>query len=114
VGGDEFGRGYDPSELAGDSGEAAKFELRYAGSWPSFRLTALTAYGFYDWGQVRRLDPIDELEREHASSAGAGVRFSGEGGAWQGYVEFAAPLDHDVAAEGNRDARVFFGLVVNL
>ncbi|HEV7606247.1 MAG TPA: ShlB/FhaC/HecB family hemolysin secretion/activation protein [Steroidobacteraceae bacterium] len=114
VGGDDFGRGYDPSELAGDSGEAAKFELRYAGALPALRLTAYTVYGFYDWGQVRRLDPINELAREHATSAGAGLRFSGEGGAWQGFVEFAAPLDHDVAAEGNRDARVFLGLLVSL
>jgi len=114
VGGDDFGRGYDPSELAGDSGEAAKFELRYASSLPALHLTAYSLYGFYDWGQVRRLDPINELTREHATSAGAGVRFSGEGGSWQGFIEFAAPLDHDVAAEGNRDARVFFGLLVSL
>ncbi|MEO8016331.1 MAG: ShlB/FhaC/HecB family hemolysin secretion/activation protein [Pseudomonadota bacterium] len=114
VGGEDFGRGYDPSELAGDSGEAAKFELRYAGSMPALRLTAYSLYGFYDWGQVRRRNPINELADEHASSAGAGLRFSGEGGAWQGYLEFAAPLDHDVAAEGNRDARVFLGLLVNL
>ena len=31
-GGEQFGRGYDPSELVGDTGAAGKAELRYTGS----------------------------------------------------------------------------------
>jgi hemolysin activation/secretion protein len=111
-GGDTFGRGYDASELAGDSGEAAKFELRYAGVLPEAGLSGYSIYGFYDAGRVRRLDPVNESETEHATAAGIGLRMTGT--RWQGQVEYALPLDHDVAAEGNRDARFFFGVQVGL
>jgi hemolysin activation/secretion protein len=109
-GGRLFGRGYDPAELVGDSGEAAKGELRYAGFTPHFLLAAYTPYAFYDWGRVRQRDPIDQPASDHASSCGLGVRVTGDGGRWQGFVEVAKPLDHVVAAEGNRSARVFFGI----
>jgi hemolysin activation/secretion protein len=111
-GGDTFGRGYDASELAGDSGEAFKFELRYAGVLPEAGLSAYSLYGFYDVGKVRRLDPVNESETEHASAAGLGLRMTGT--RWQGQLEYAMPLDRDVAAEGNRDARFFFGFQVGL
>ena len=111
-GGDTFGRGYDASELAGDSGEAIKFELRYAGVLPEAGLSGYSIYGFYDAGRVRRLDPVNELASEHATAAGIGLRMTGA--RWQGQVEYAIPLDHDVAAEGNRDARFFFGVQVGM
>jgi len=111
-GGDTFGRGYDASELAGDSGEAFKFELRYAGVLPEAGLAGYSIYGFYDVGRVRRLEPVNESSTEHASAAGLGVRMTGT--RWQGQLEYAMPLDHDVAAEGNRDARFFFGVQVGL
>jgi hemolysin activation/secretion protein len=111
-GGDTFGRGYDASELAGDSGEAFKLELRYAGVLPEARLSGYSIYGFYDAGRVRRLDPVNESRTEHATAAGLGLRMTGT--RWQGQVEYAIPLDHDVAAEGNRDARFFFGVQVGL
>lgn len=113
-GGEDFGRGYDPSEIAGDSGESAKLELRFAGAAPAISLSGYSLYGFYDWGRVRRRDPINEAATEQAKSAGAGLRFTGERGGWQGFVEFAKPIDHDVAAEGNRRLRFFAGLQVNL
>jgi hemolysin activation/secretion protein len=109
-GGRLFGRGYDPAELVGDSGEGAKAEVRYAGFTPHFLLAAYTPYAFYDWGRVRQRDPIDQAASDHASSYGLGVRVNGEGGRWQGFVEVAKPIDHVVAAEGNRNARVFFGI----
>jgi hemolysin activation/secretion protein len=111
-GGDTFGRGYDASELAGDSGEAFKFELRYAGAMPEFGVPAYSVYGFYDLGRVERREAVDEEKREHASAAGIGLRMTGN--RWQGQVEYALPLDHDVAAEGNRDARFFFGVQVGM
>jgi hemolysin activation/secretion protein len=111
-GGDGFGRGYDPSELVGDSGEAFKFELRYAGHAPSLGLDGYSLYGFYDLGRLRRREPLNESATEHASAAGLGLRMTGR--RWQGLVEYAVPLDHDVAAEGNRDARFFFGVQVGM
>jgi hemolysin activation/secretion protein len=111
-GGDTFGRGYDTSELVGDSGEAYKFELRYASTWPELRVAGYSVYGFYDYGHVRRREAVNEASSEHASTAGLGVRMTGR--RWQGLLEYASPLDHDVAAEGNRDARFFFGVQVGM
>jgi hemolysin activation/secretion protein len=111
-GGDTFGRGYDPSELAGDSGEALKFELRYGGFAPDLGLQSYSVYGFYDVGRVRRREPVNESVSERASAAGLGLRMTGR--RWQGLLEYAIPLDHDVAAEGNRDARFFFGIQVGM
>ena len=111
-GGDSFGRGYDASEIAGDSGEALKFELRYSGVAPEVGVQGFSLYGFYDAGQVRRREPVNESESENASSAGLGLRMTGR--RWTGLLEYALPLDHDVAAEGNRDARFFFGIQVGM
>jgi filamentous hemagglutinin family protein len=111
-GGEQFGRGYDAAELAGDSGESAKLELRYFTSqrqWGSF-----TPYAFIDAGRVRRRDPVNELAREKATSVGAGLRWTGGGGRWSGFLELADPVDHPVAAQGNRDARLFAGLRIDL
>jgi hemolysin activation/secretion protein len=111
-GGDTFGRGYDASELAGDSGEAFKFELRYAGAFPERGVAGYSVYGFYDVGRVKFREPVNERDSEHASAAGLGLRLTSQ--RWQGLVEYAIPLDHDVAAEGNRDARFFFGIQVGM
>jgi len=112
-GGEPFGRGHDPAELTGDRGAAAKLELRFAAAAPSLGLSGYTFYAFADWGRVRRLDPINELAQEEASSWGAGLRYARTSGHLQGFIEFAAPIRHDVAAEGNRDPRIFFGLQFN-
>jgi hemolysin activation/secretion protein len=75
---------------------------------PEVGVQGFSVYGFYDAGHVRRREPVDESESENASSAGLGLRMTGR--RWTGLVEYAVPLDHDVAAEGNRDARFFFGV----
>lgn len=112
-GGELFGRGYDAAELAGDSGVSAKFELRYALPIPQLAGIA-TPYTFFDWGRVERRDPINEAKHAAARSWGAGVRFSGVHSRVQSFVEFADPIDLDVAAEGNRSARIFAGLQIQL
>ena len=112
-GGELFGRGYDAAELVGDSGVAAKIELRYTLPIPQLAGMA-TPYSFYDWGRVERRDPINEARSAKASSWGAGVRFSGIRSRVQSFVEYAVPVDLDVAAEGNRHARVFAGLQIQL
>jgi hemolysin activation/secretion protein len=113
-GGEPFGRAYDISEFVGDSGVAAKAELRVTLE-PTPRLST-TLYVFGDRGEVwRRLLPeeVDLRATEAASSAGGGLRFSWS--TWlTGYVEGAKPIDHIVAARGNKDTRVFAGFEILL
>lgn len=108
-GGEVFGRGYDPSELVGDSGAAAKLELRYMGAPGGNLLTGYTAYAFYDIGTVQRRTPQNERADESAASAGLGVRLTLARN-YQGFVELAKPLTRDVGAEGDRDWRAYAGV----
>ncbi|MBL8326804.1 MAG: ShlB/FhaC/HecB family hemolysin secretion/activation protein [Rubrivivax sp.] len=111
-GGEQFGRGYDPSELVGDHGAALKVEVRWSfagGGSGSNWLGGATLYGFYDAGQVRQRSPGGLAAQQSASSAGLGVRFELQ--RWlSGYLEAAKPLSRVVAAEGNRDPRGYAGL----
>lgn len=109
VGGDQFGRGYDPSELVGDSGAALKLELRYAGSLTDSLLTGYTAYGFYDIGKVHQRTPISESSDGSAAAVGIGLRFN-LGPYVSGFIEAAKPLTRVVLLEEDRALRLYFGL----
>ena len=108
-GGEQFGRGYDPSELVGDSGAAMKLELRYTNSLQDG--FGYTGYGFYDAGFVRQRTPAGGPASESAASAGLGLRYN-FGRYLSGFVEIAKPLTRAVAAEGNRNPRAYAGLSV--
>lgn len=111
-GGEQFGRGFDPSEMVGDHGAAAKFELRYGVRQPFAGLDAWSLYAFFDAGEVRqRTATPGSNDTERARSTGLGSRFD-FGHQISAYVEWAKPLGRDVAAENNRDARVYGGLSV--
>jgi hemolysin activation/secretion protein len=110
-GGEQFGRGYDPSELVGDHGAAMKLELRYSGTTADPQLLSYTAYGFYDAGFVRQRTPAGLAASESASSAGIGVRLS-LGRYVSAFAEVAKPLTKVVAAEGDRNPRFYAGLAV--
>jgi hemolysin activation/secretion protein len=107
-GGEQFGRGYDPSELVGDHGIAGKMELRFTDMVTLGFASSYTAYGFYDVGIVYQRSPGGFDRSESAASAGPGLRMS-LGQYASCYVELAKPLTRDVSAEGNRDARVYAG-----
>ena len=103
TGGELFLRAFDPSELIGDRGWAAKLELRFAA-----RDDAMV-YAFFDRGRVENTNPAQAvIGGAKAGAIGAGTR-----AAWRNfsaYLEYAQPLLRDVAAEGNRHGRVFAGL----
>ncbi|MCW5635133.1 MAG: ShlB/FhaC/HecB family hemolysin secretion/activation protein [Rubrivivax sp.] len=109
-GGEQFGRGYDPSELVGDHGAALKLELRYTlGGTLAGQPAGATLYGFFDSGFVRQRSPGGLAARQSATSAGFGARY--DFARWlSGYIEVAKPISRDVAAEGNRDPRAYGGL----
>ena len=110
-GGEQFGRGYDPSELVGDHGVAGKLELRFTDMLTLGFPSSYTAYGFYDVGIVYQRSPGGFDRSESAASAGLGLRMS-LGQYASCYVELAIPLTRDVSAEGNRDARGYAGVSI--
>jgi hemolysin activation/secretion protein len=110
VGGVSFGRAFDPSEITGDQGLALGLELQRAFDVKMKFLRSLQAYAFFDYGSVwnRLVTPTGEKQQD-LYSTGVGARFNLTK-YLSGYVEVAKPLQRDVAAEGNRDPRVFFSL----
>lgn len=111
-GGEQFGRGYDSAELAGDHGAAVKLELRYSGIAPQAKLSAYTLYGFWDAGRVWLRHPSaerGEKARDSAASAGVGARMNlGEQAST--FVELAKPLTHPVAEEDSKRPRLMAGM----
>ncbi len=114
VGGERFGRAYDPSEISGKDGAAGRIELQYDGSLVDSLLRQYQFYGFYDIGAVWADVPAG---RQSLASAGFGVRGQFEYGLF-GYLELAQPLTRPVSTEaqggGGNDPRFFFVLRWNL
>ena len=111
-GGEQMGRGHDAADLIGDSGAGLKFELRYNDTGSGILRDYMT-YGFYDVGSISRRTPAaGELKRQSAASTGLGIRFNLQRD-FSGYVELGMPLIKNVAAEGNRSARLFAGVQAN-
>lgn len=110
-GGSVLGRGYDPSEITGDSGLAGTFELRFDQMVNSILLKSNQYYAFYDAGVVWNRDQQSFIGQQSATSTGLGMRMMFTN-FLLGNLYVAKPLTHDVAAVGNRNARVFFALTV--
>ncbi|MHB1948148.1 MAG: ShlB/FhaC/HecB family hemolysin secretion/activation protein [Gammaproteobacteria bacterium] len=117
-GGAVYGRGYDPSEIVGDRGLAAKFELRMDTS-PELRfLQTMQFYLFYDAGIVWNISNVGQPPKLSANSTGGGARItlipqvSGE-------FFIAKPLTRQVATlvaidQNGTQARVFFQLTAKI
>ena len=101
IGGDRLGRGFEVTEIAGDSGIGGKIELRRDLLNTEGMFGRLSTYGFYDIGAAWKQDLPG---RESAATAGLG--FALQGATLTGYCEVAAPLTGpDI--EGKKDASVF-------
>lgn len=120
LGGARFGRGYDPSEIAGDNGIAGTAELRWSAVFPPGRYTfgeqaTLQPYVFHDAGTVTNTRSAD-FPSQSLTSAGAGVRLW-LGDAFAAAIEVAKPLTRRVAAEvldggSGKDPRLFVSTVL--
>ena len=106
VGGATFGRAYDPSEIVGDSGMAARLEIAYRLRRPANQWS-ISPYGFYDIGAVWQANPTATAGYASLASSGLGVRIRNSG--FSCYLEADKPLTRRVAAQGNKDLRVFGG-----
>jgi hemolysin activation/secretion protein len=110
-GGEQFGRGYDPSELVGDHGVAGKLELRYTDTLPLGFAASYTLYGFYDIGIVYQRTSGGDSCSESAASAGLGLKVN-LGQYVSFFAELAQPLTRDVSAKENRDSRGYGGVSI--
>ncbi|MDN7143432.1 ShlB/FhaC/HecB family hemolysin secretion/activation protein [Pseudomonas sp. JQ170] len=115
VGGSQFGRGYDPSEIAADNGIAGKVELQYntAHQVKDYRVPT-QYYGFWDVGKVWNNSP-DYFGSQSLSSAGFGAHFQV---AKDMYLspELAFPLTRSVSAEeledhNGKEPRLYFNFL---
>lgn len=94
-GGQAFGRAYDDSEIMGDRGIAASWELRFMGVGP-WHGAQPVPYQFYDTGAVWSGGNNPTMAYAAGSSAGAGVRILSECGL-SGNLGFAFPLTRESA-----------------
>jgi hemolysin activation/secretion protein len=90
-GGDQIGRGYNPSEIAGDRGMSASLEIRYKSmvEYEGWNV-AIQPYGFFDIGKVWNIDNDDTTHMSGAST-GIGSRFN-VNNQWDSDVSLAFPL----------------------
>lgn len=111
VGGDDFGRAFDPSQVLGDSGYALRAELQRPFFYKVDGLGQMVTqpYIFYDYGQVfRKFTTAAERSSDALSSAGLGVRHSLSNTLLlQG--EVASPLVR-TDSSADRGTRLFFSL----
>ena len=76
VGGERCGRGYNPSQVTGDTGICSQVEVRYGHNLGARALAGYQLYGFYDIGGVWRKHPGALEKKADLSSAGFGARFN--------------------------------------
>lgn len=107
VGGISYGRGYDPSEIVGDSGYAGKVELQWNPEWSLPNLVnAPQVFTFWDGGKAYNRDSTTGSDVESLTSAGLGFR-ADIGPALQTEFFVAKPLTRDVQTEGDTDPRFY-------
>ncbi|MGE0271068.1 MAG: ShlB/FhaC/HecB family hemolysin secretion/activation protein [Alphaproteobacteria bacterium] len=113
-GGAQYGRGFDPAELTGDQGVAAKVELQWGQSLSNSFLRSYQLYAFFDAGAVWQVQPIPDTPwSSSATSTGFGIRANVLEN-YSGYLEVGKPVTGSVNALGAEDGkkpRVFFATV---
>lgn len=95
VGGQNYGKAYDTSEIVGDEGASGMVELRYTG-WRTLQPINFEPYVYYDIGIVTNQDVAGQAEHESLSSAGGGMRFATTSGQ-AGMIGAAFPLTRKVS-----------------
>ena len=110
LGGSQFSRAYDPSEVTGDHGIAVKFELQKGIKTDWSILKSYQAYLYIDQGTVLvRNSSASEEDQNSLTSSGLGLRANIN--EWlSGYFEIGLPLSRNVGSEGNKDPRFFFSI----
>jgi hemolysin activation/secretion protein len=110
LGGQSYGRGYDPSEVIGDQGVAGKAEVQWENPVRFNFVNTWQTYGFYDIGEVWTKNSTTVADKRNSlASTGLGLRGTFTSGTGlEAYVAF--PLTRDVATQSGRNPRFFLGL----
>ena len=110
IGGYNFGRGFDSSEIIGDSGFAGKFELQWNEPVNIDLFEDYQVYSFFDAGRVFNEDPVtNSTKTDTLTSAGAGLRLDFTADT-QAALAVAFPLNRDVQTQGDKDPKVYVNL----
>ena len=110
LGGPQYVRAYDPSEVTGDHGIAFKLELQKGVKTNWNYLKSLQSYLYFDHGTVA-LRNTTAVQDSSSSLTAVGLGMRANVNKWlSGYIEVGQPLSGDVSAEGNSDPRFFFSL----
>ncbi len=112
LGGPEFGRAYDSSEISGDKGIDGALELRYRPLSANEIWNGSQFFVFYDVGKIWNV-ATEYPQEQSLASAGAGVRMSLPGRLFASF-EVAKALTHVVASEGDQPTRIFFSISAQL
>ncbi len=109
IGGMDYGRGYEPSEIVGDDGISGKLELQW--NKPLFQTTLSSSqlFAFYDVGSVWNKDATTSADKRNSiASTGIGARTTiGDSLTVDALV--ALPLTADVSTAEDKDPRFFIG-----
>jgi hemolysin activation/secretion protein len=109
LGGNNFGRGYDASEITGDNGIAGSAEVQYNYRGVPY-VEVMQPYAFYDAGEISLKTPLASEKKERSlSSTGIGLRLKINDN-FSGNLELAQPLTKRIGTENNKDPRFFFGI----
>lgn len=109
IGGSQYGRAFDSSELTGDRGLAGKIELSYTPNLELPGLTTLQLYAFTDIGGVNNYEDGPRHGWQTLASAGGGIRF-GITDYVSATLELAKPFLRNTNAANDHDERGFFSL----
>jgi hemolysin activation/secretion protein len=110
-GGRVFGRGFDPSQLVGDSCLELLAELRYDVAHGIKELNQAQLYLYADRGWLHNIAPdVGRLVNQDAASVGGGIRVGWQP-AFAPYGGFSADLSVAKAIDGPRDDWRFFFIV---
>ncbi len=108
VGGSNFGRGYDSSEIIGDEGVAGKVEVQWNNPYDTDIFKDYQLFGFYDVGRTWNKDATTSAQKKDIiASTGFGVRaeFLND---IKADLFVALPLNRNVQTQGDQGARIYF------
>lgn len=110
VGGINYGRGFDASEVIGDDGIAGKIEAQWTEPYNLGLLENYQLYSFYDAGRVWNQDATTaSAKKETLTSAGLGIRADFTAMTTAGLM-LAFPLNNTPQTQGDRDPRLYVNL----